>query len=70
MFLNLLSQYLHLQILNKIDGKYSVRDMLYILSRIKMHRMEKREIMSELTKKSKDLVSDLKIDLDILRKKA
>ena len=70
MFLNLLSLYLHFRILSMIDGKYSVRDVLLILSRIKMYRMEKSEIMSEVTKKAKDLVSDLKIDLDILRKKA
>jgi hypothetical protein len=53
-----------------IDGKYSVRDVLLILSRIKIYRMERNEIMSEVPKKAKDLVSDLKIDLDILRKKA
>ena len=47
MFLNLLSLYLHFQIRNRIDGKYSVRDILLILSRIKMYRMEKGEIMSE-----------------------
>ena len=70
MFLNLLSLYLHFQILSMIDGKYSVRDVLLILSRIRMYRMEKGEIMSEVPKKAKDLVSDLKIDLDILRKKA
>ena len=70
MFLNLLSLYLHFQILNMIDGKYSVRDVLLILSRIKIYRMERNEIMSEVPKKAKDLVSDLKIDLDILRKKA
>ena len=70
MFLNLLSLYLHFQILNMIDGKYSVRDVLLILSRIKIYSMERSEIMSEVTKKTKDLVSDLKIDLDILRKKA
>ena len=70
MFLNLLSLYLHFQILNMIDGKYSVRDVLLILSRIKIYSMERSEIMSEVTKKAKDLVSDLKIDLDILRKKA
>jgi len=70
MFLNLLSLYLHFQILNMIDGKYSVRDVLLILSRIKMYSMEKGEIMSEIPKKAKDLVSDMKIDLDILRKKA
>ncbi len=70
MFLNLLSLYLHFQILNMIEGKYSVRDVLLILSRIKIYRMEKGEIMSEVPKKAKDLVSDLKIDLGILRKKA
>ena len=69
MFLNLLSLYLHFQILNMIDGKYSVRDILLILSRIKMYGMEKGEIMSEIPKKAKDLVADLNIDLDILRKK-
>ncbi len=68
MFLNLLSLYLHFQILNMIDGKYSVRDVLLILSRIKIYRMEKGEIISELPKKARDLVSDMKIDLDILRK--
>ena len=31
-FLNLLSLYLHFQILNMIDGKYSVKDVLLILS--------------------------------------
>ena len=70
MFLNLLSLYLHFQILNIIDGKYSVRDVLLILSRIKMYRMERSEIMSERPKKAKDLASDLKIDFDILRKKS
>ena len=70
MFLNLLSLYLHFQILNMLDGKYSVRDVLLILSRIKMYQMEKSEIMSEIPKKAKDLVSYLKIDLSILRKNA
>ncbi len=53
-----------------INRKDCVRDVLLILSRIKMYRMERSEIMSEVPKKAKDLVSDLKIDLDILRKKA
>ena len=70
MFLNLLSLYLHFQILNMIDGKYSVRDVLLILSRIKIYSMERSEIMSEVKKKVKDLMSDRKIDLGILRKKA
>ena len=70
MFLNLLSLYLHFQILNMIDGKYSVRDVLLIMSRKKIYRMEKGEIISEFPKKAKDLVSDRKIDLDILRKNA
>jgi hypothetical protein len=34
-----------------------------------MYRMERGEIMSEIPKKAKSLVSDLKIDLGILRKK-
>lgn len=52
-FLNLLSLYLHFQILNMIDGKYSVRDVLLILSSIKMYRLEKSEIMSEIPKKAR-----------------
>ena len=69
MFLNLLSLYLHFQILNMIDGRYSMRDVLLILSRIKIYRMESADIMSEIPKKAKELVSDLNIDLDILHKK-
>ena len=70
MFLNLLSLYLHFQILNILDGKYSVRDVLLILSRIKIYRMEKGEIMSDIPKKAKEIISDMNIDMDILRKKA
>jgi len=70
MFLNLLSLYLHFQILNMIEGKYSVRDVLLILSRIKMYRMEKSEIMGEIPKKARELVEKLGIDLDMLCKKA
>ena len=68
MFLNLLSLYLHFQILNMIDGKYSVRDVLLILSRIKMYKMEKSDIMSEVPKKSRELVDKLGIDLSMLCK--
>ena len=68
MFLNLLSLYLHFQILNMIDGKYSVRDVLLILSRIKMYRMEYGEIMSEIPKKARELVEKLEIDLSMLCK--
>ncbi|MGP6238985.1 transposase [Cuniculiplasma sp. SKW4] len=68
MFLNLLSLYLHFQILNMIDGKYSVRDVLLILSRIKIYKMEKSEIMSEVPKKSRELVEKLGIDLSMLCK--
>ena len=69
MFLNLLSLYLHFQILNRIDGKYSAREVLLILSRIKMYRMERSEIMSEIPKKARELVEKLKLDLDMLCKK-
>lgn len=37
MFLNLLSQYLDFKVLNIIDRKYSVRDVLLMLSRIKIY---------------------------------
>ena len=68
-FLNLLSLYLHFQILNMITGKYSVRDVLLILSRIKVYKMDKGEIISEIPKKTLELITDLKIDLNLLRKK-
>jgi len=63
MFLNLLFLYMHFQILNMISGKYSVREVLLILSRIKMYRMEKAEIVSEMPKKANGLIMVLKIDL-------
>jgi len=68
MFLNLLSLFLHFQILNMIGGKYSVRDVLLILSRIKMYKIEKSEILSEIPKKSRELVEKLDIDLSMLCK--
>ena len=68
MFLNLLSLYLHFQILNMIEGKYSVRDVLLILSRVKMYRLEKSEITSEIPKKARELVEKLGIDLSMLCK--
>jgi len=46
-----------------ISGKYSVREVLLILSRIKMYRMEKAEIVSEMPKKANGLIMVLKIDL-------
>ncbi len=45
-------------------------DVLLVLSRIKMYRTEKGEIMSEIPKKVKDLVNYLKIDLGMLYKEA
>jgi transposase len=68
MFLSLLSLYLHFQILNMIEGKYSVRDVLLILSRIKVYDLGRQEILGEVPKKARELVQDLKINLDMLRK--
>ena len=53
MFLNLLSLYLHFQILNMTDGKYSVRAVLLILSRIKIYRMEKGGVHERNIQKGK-----------------
>jgi len=69
-FLNLLSLYLHFQILIMIEGKYSVRGVLLILSIIKMYWMEKSEIMSDIQKKSGEFVEKPAIDMDLLCKKA
>ena len=71
LFLNMLALNLHFQILNmmdRMDGKYSVRDVLLILSRIKIYDMGKQEILGEMPKKSRELVESLNIDTDILRK--
>ncbi len=45
LFLNLLSLHIHFQILNMIDGKYSVRDILLILFRIKVYDFGTQEIL-------------------------
>ena len=53
-----------------MNGKYIVRDVLLIMSKIKMYKMWKSELMSEIPKKVKDLVNYLKIDLGMLCKEA
>jgi transposase len=63
---NLLSLSLHSQILNLMDAKYSLRDVLYSLSRINIYTIEKRKTMSEVQKKTKDQVSGINIDLGML----
>jgi transposase len=67
-FLNLLSLYLRFQILNIIDGKHSVRNVLLILSRIKMYKMKVSEIMREVPKKSRELVEKPGNDLSMFFK--
>jgi hypothetical protein len=51
-----------------IDRKYSVRDVLLILSLIKVHDLGKQEILGETPKKSRELVESLNIDTETLRK--
>ena len=53
-----------------MNGKYIVRDVLLIMSKIKMYKIWKSELMSEIPKKVKDLVNYLKIDLGMLYKEA
>ena len=67
MFLSILAQYLNFKVPNMIIGKCSLRDVLLMLSRIQMHKMENGETLSEILEKAMYLVSDLEIDLDILR---
>jgi hypothetical protein len=45
-----------------------VKDVLLILSRIKMYRMERNGIMSEIPKMARELVETLGIDLSMLCK--
>lgn len=68
LFLNMLALNIHFQILNRIDGKYSVRDVLLILSRVKIYQLDGNEIMGEIPKKARELVDKLKVDLNMLRK--
>jgi hypothetical protein len=66
--LNPLSIYLHFKVLNIINSKHSVRDVLFILSRIKMYRMENGEIIRGIYNKVKKIISDMNIDMDTLPK--
>jgi transposase len=59
---------LHFQILNRIDGRYSVRDALLILSRIKIYTLDGAKIMGEIPKRANELVKQLDVDLNMLRK--
>jgi transposase len=68
LFLNMLALNLHFQILNRIDGRYSVRDALLILSRIKIYTLDGAEIMGEIPKRANDLVKQLDVDLCMLHK--
>jgi len=68
MFLNLLSLYLYFQVLNMSDGKYSVRDIMLILARIKIYRYKDSEILGKIPKNAKELVQKLSINLELLRK--
>ena len=51
------------------ECKSLIRDVLLNLSGIKMYRVGKQEIISELPKKAKDPVINLKIELGMLCKK-
>ncbi len=51
-----------------MDVKESVRDVLLILSTIKIYRYGNREMVSEISKKANDIITNLKINIDILRK--
>ncbi len=68
LFLNFLSLNIHFRILAMKDEKYSIQDIMLILSRIKVYSVGEEEIMGEIPKDARELVSNLKIDLDILRK--
>ncbi len=68
LFLNMLALNLHFQILNRIDGRYSVRDALLILSRIKIYTLDGAKIMGEIPKRANELVKQLDVDLNMLRK--
>jgi transposase len=68
LFFNFLSLNIHFRILAMKDDKYSVQEILIILPRIKVYSVGEDGIMREIPKESRELASEMKIDLDILRK--
>ena len=56
------------QILNRIDGKYGVKDILLTLSRTKFYPRSQCEITGEVLENAKELADEPGIDRDVLRK--
>ena len=57
-----------LRILTVKDENYSIQDILLILSRIKVYSVGGEDTMSKISKDARELVSERKIDVDVLRK--
>lgn len=71
-FLNLLSLYLYYLILNKLKAndlnkKWSVKDVILLLSKVKIYDFEGEELMSEVPKQVRLLAKKLELDLHLLR---
>jgi len=71
-FLNFLSLYLYYLVLNTLKNKdmnkkYSVKDIFLQLSKIKIYEFNETDLVSEIPKKVRKIIENLKIDLDLLR---
>ena len=71
-FLNFLSLYLYYLILNKLklnelNKKYSVKDSILMLSKVKIYDFEDEEILSEVPKQVRLIAEKLDLNLDLLR---
>ncbi len=50
-----------------MNGKYSVKDVILLLSKLKIYDFEGEELMSELPKQVKVLAEKLELNPDLLR---
>jgi transposase len=73
-FINFLSLHLYYLMLNKLKNsglnkQYSVSDILLQLSKIKVYKFEKSEVLSEIPKKVRKIIEAFELDIDLLRTK-
>lgn len=71
-FFNLISLYIYYLVLNRLrmnelNRKYSVKDVILQLSKVKIYDFDGGELMSEIPKKVRGLAEKLGVDLDLLR---
>lgn len=53
--------------MNKLNRKYSVKDVLLQFSKVKIYDFDSGELMSETPRKTRKLAEKLKANLNLLR---